>query len=507
MGKSMSVSASVKRTDGAGEVNLMRRCVFGLVCVVLVGVHSFGGVIEVDPAHPEVALAKVAPGDELILPEGMIKNLKLSLKADGTAEKPIILRAATAGKTVLNGSVTIVVSGSHIVVSGLVFDQAWSGRPIVSFTGATRCRLTDCAFIECGNPASTFTHIVELNGTSQHNRVDHCFWTQNLSMGLAVRVNAETENKNTDNLFDHNYFKDITHRSNNGQESVQLGQGPASETVLRTTVEFNLFERASGDPEIISNKTSENLIRYNTFRDCDWSEVVLRGGKRTTVEGNFIIGCKGGIRVHGEGHRLINNYIEGCGRGITISHGYPGYEVTENCIIVHNTLVNVKTPSLSLSRAAKDGDTPETFQPPRNILIANNLIVSENRSLAEVGVAIGTMWAGNIVWAGPKGRIGVEVEGVKAADPKMERQGDLLRPTAAARDAAMELNVLKLTEDIDGQPREGRGDVGCDEATHAPAKRKPLTPTEVGPTWMGGDAGRVKRIEDRKAVPPVQKKK
>ena len=45
--------------------------------------------------------------------------------------------------------------------------------------------------------------------------------------------------------------------------------------------------------------------------------------------------------------------------------------------------------------------------------------------------------------------------------------------------------VALLRRDIDWQPRAPPpADAGCDEASDAPAKRRPLSAEDVGPSWM-----------------------
>jgi hypothetical protein len=44
-----------------------------------------------------------------------------------------------------------------------------------------------------------------------------------------------------------------------------------------------------------------------------------------------------------------------------------------------------------------------------------------------------------------------------------------------------------VTDDIDGQRRDGPRDVGCDQTSDAPALHLPLAPKDVGPDWMKRD--------------------
>ena len=108
----------------------------------------------------------------------------------------------------------------------------------------------------------------------------------NLSIGMSVKASGD-DYENTDNVFDHNHYKDFIRISYNGQEGVQLGGGTASILcATRAVVEHCLFDNVSADAEIISDKSSHNTLRYNTFRNCK-AGLVLRSGRSCVVEGNF----------------------------------------------------------------------------------------------------------------------------------------------------------------------------------------------------------------------------
>jgi hypothetical protein len=75
---------------------------------------------------------------------------------------------------------------------------------------------------------------------------------------------------------------------------------------------------------------------------------------------------------------------------------------------------------------------------------------------------------------------------MRIADPKLSRSADgLLRPAADSpvRGAAEgEFPAVKL--DIDGQPRTGKLDAGCDQSASGPVKSPPVTGAEARPAWM-----------------------
>ena len=138
---------------------------------------------------------------------------------------------------------------------------------------------------------------------------------------------------------------------------MRIGYSYQSMLKSRTVVEHNLFERCDGEIEIISSKSCENVYRYNTFQNCEGT-LTLRHGNRCTVEGNFFIGNhkrgSGGIRVIGEDHVIINNYIDGVDKGgFWITAGVPnsplnGYYCARRATIAFNTVVDSRGPCLEL---------------------------------------------------------------------------------------------------------------------------------------------------------------
>ncbi len=87
------------------------------------------------------------------------------------------------------------------------------------------------------------------------------------------------------------------------------------------TVEYNLFERVNGDPEAISVKSSGNTIRYNTIRSS-LGGIVLRHGNNNRVEGNYLLAGSNGIRIYGNDHLIVNNYVGGVSSaGIVLGSG------------------------------------------------------------------------------------------------------------------------------------------------------------------------------------------
>ena len=66
-----------------------------------------------------------------------------------------------------------------------------------------------------------------------------------------------------------------------------------------------------GDSESISNKSCENIFRYNTFTNNPEGKLVFRNGDSSIAYGNFFINGSGGIRIK-EARNIYcyNNYFE-----------------------------------------------------------------------------------------------------------------------------------------------------------------------------------------------------
>src|SRR4051794_13667934 len=64
---------------------------------------------------------QLKPGDTLVLKDGTWNDQVIELAVDGSADKPVTLRAETPGKVVFTGRSSLKVSGEHVVVSGLYF--------------------------------------------------------------------------------------------------------------------------------------------------------------------------------------------------------------------------------------------------------------------------------------------------------------------------------------------------------------------------------------------------
>lgn len=446
--------------------------------------------LAIDPAYAaefrvsnaaELTLAnsRLRPGDVVILADGKWENQKLLFRGAGTEAKPITYRAQTPGKVLMIGQSSIEVDGEYVVVSGIEMKDCTGDGDGIAIKG-TNCRVTDCAV-----SASSFKVFAHLLGT--RNRVDHCYFAGKTTESPTLQVECAKE-PNWHRI-DHNHFGPRPPLGRNGGETIRVGYSHQSMNESRATVEENLFEQCDGELEIISNKSCDNVYRANTFLDCAGT-LTLRHGNRCRVEGNFFVGHhkqgSGGIRVIGEGHVVVNNYMESLEEeAFRITAGIPdsplkGYFQARDCVIAFNTIAGSKGHCLDVAAGL---GTSGRVLPPEGITVANNLFVLEGEFPPTKGTEEkGFRWAGNVMnrapgeWAHPGFRI-VEVTMQRSAD-------GLLRPASkeVIRGVA-DLGAARVDLDMDGQLRSGAVDVGCDQTSAEPVTSKPLTPRDVGPAW------------------------
>lgn len=449
------------------------------IILLAIAAPSLAGEFRVASAK-ELAQVNAGPGDEIILQDGEWKDQELHFVAAGTERQPLTLRAQTPGKVVLVGSSSLLVEGQYGVVSGLMLKGGSQVKDGIAIKGSNN-RLTQCAVVDGAH--KFFVHLFGYN-----NRIDHCYLAGKSSEGPTLQIEADDPRRPARHRVHHNHFGPRPPLGENGGETIRIGYSHQSMNTCATEVEHNLFDRCDGELEVVSNKSCGNLYRFNTFRQCA-GMLTLRHGNNCTVEANFFLGLHkkgtGGIRVIGQDHLIINNYIEGVERGgIWITAGIVdsplnGYFQARACVIAFNTIVDSKGPCIELD--AGMGSSKRTLL-PREIIIANNLLSpGAGGTLFKGREGEGWKWMGNIAAGeGEAPRAGVTI-----ADPMLKRgEGGLLRPVNQSPVIGAAQGENKIQLDIDNQPRGEKRDVGCDQMVDAPATNRVLTPADVGPQWL-----------------------
>ena len=368
-------------------------------------------------AFANAAKDGIQAGDAIVLAAGEWKDAVLKLHATGTAGRPVTVKAASPGKTVLTGNSRISVSGAHIVVSGLMFENP-TGEETIEFrtksnTPANDCRVTDCAVINdqpAGKDGPT-ARFVSIYGA--RNRLDHCHIEGKTTPGSTVVVWLSNQAADQGrHRIDRNYFGPRPRLGKNGGETIRLGDSSTSMQRADCVVEDNLFEKCDGEVECISNKSCGNLYQHNTFLAVSGT-LTLRHGNDCVVKENVFLGGKakgsGGIRVIGENHRVLNNFLEGL-RGdeersaLCFMLGIPdsepsGYFQVKNALIEGNTIADCASPVVIGVKGASKASLP-----PVGTVLARNVIHAPGAAAIDARCDVsGITWRENKMEAQPAG--------------------------------------------------------------------------------------------------------
>ncbi len=448
------------------------------------------------------AVGAALPGDVIEVADGVYNwGSTLSVRRGGVEGYPVTIRARNRGAVEITGGSSFVLKQvAWVTIEGFLFTS--TDRTAVKAESARHTRITRNTFRLQETESLKW---VLIGGTydlwvpfSEHNRIDHNLFEGKSQPGNMITIDGSPKPEPLSSQYDridHNYFRNVGPRIENGMETIRLGWSAMSMSSGFTTVEANLFEACDGDPEIVSVKTSDNTLRYNTFRRSQGT-LSLRHGNRNEAYANFFFGEEragtGGIRLYGDDNRVFNNYMEGLdGTGmdapIALTNGDADYASTSDLtkhfrsrrpFIGFNTLVGNRS-------GLEVGYVGSSYRKgPQDAVIVNNLVTGDRGALIRVYTPPeGAVWQGNLVWPTGSATAGVSMpEGqVRLADPLLVRDAALWRPSEASPliDAAAG-SYLFVDRDMDGQVRL-LPDIGADERQAGEPLAGPLLPREVGP--------------------------
>lgn len=431
----------------------------------------------------QAAANGAAPGDTLVLANGTYLNTTLGISSSTGG---FTIRAATPGGVFLNGSTSITLSSSRVVLSGFQFTSGAVAGVVITVTGSYNT-LTQLNFN--GYSAAKYVRLV-----GHHNVVSYSNFQGKPAAAPAgnlvqVDANAGAVGYNAIRYCSFQHMPGLG--GDNGNECIRLGEGSMAAFAARTLVEHCYFEDTGlGDSEAISVKSRENCLRYNTMRNNPDAMFSFRNGNDNVAYGNFFV-RSGGIRIKQANNIFcFNNYFEEAGLGQTtglpgggtraayVEYFGPGYG--SGLRFVHNTFYHCGPSQLDAVAG------PNTW--------ANNLFDAGTGTLFS-GTGAGTSFAGNL-YAGSLGLS--SSSGFTAVSPQLARNADgyfaltagspAIDAASAAYPAPPGLGGLRadstLRFDIEGQLRPVAAtlkDVGCDELTTGPVSNRPLTLCEVGP--------------------------
>ncbi len=486
-----------------------------------------------DPDDLADAVNSAIDGGTFIVKDGTYNDFEASFEILGTVEKPIIIKAETIGGVVLTGESHFVLKKSAFVaVIGFVFDGKGEDS-LIKLEGCNNIRISRNVFELETTESIKWVFVggvwndntIPFQYPSHHNRIDYNTFQNKKTPGHYITIDGSFEDKGGEEIYyqsqydriDHNYFKNNGPRAVNEQESIRIGWSEMSLSSGYTTVEHNLFEDCDGDPEIVSVKSCDNIIRHNTFLSS-YGTLSLRHGNRNRVEGNYFFGngkevgtspagsalYTGGIRIYGTDHLIINNYMQGLngtrwdapitltlgdaidGQSSSLSKHFRAERVT----IAYNTLVD-NSHGIEIGYDNNNAYSKDL----KDIVIANNLIMGSENSLVEIvdtdndqGEAI--TWLNNLMY--PTGTANIltgatttsfDAEAVKNENPNLlfDATQGVWKTTGTSPLYEKVLVGLSINEDIEGQTRPDKSNPGADHFSTESIRYTPLTPANVGP--------------------------
>lgn len=398
------------------------------------------------------ALGTLAAGDVVVWRDGTYADAAAEIKAAGTAESPVVLRAETPGGVRFTGTSRLNIAGSHIVVSGLWWQDPVpvSGKAVVTFSkGSSACTLSDCAITgdHTAQDAATDTKWVSLYGSE--NTVEGCTMRDKRNIGCLMVVWLETGVTPRHTISGNSFSRPATLRGTdgkaiNGQETIRIGTSDYSMQQAACTVEENYFYHCHGEQaENISNKSCGNLYRRNLFVECQGT-LTMRHGNGCTVTGNYFLGNgmegTGGVRLIGEDHTVEYNYFEGlAGTGyrtaICLVRGQQnpalnGYWQVKNARVCNNTVVDCKY-AFNVNYASSGSDQ---VLPVITTTIENNTVSLSSSSSYAVNCAASPapdiVWRNNTLYGGKQSGVSLPIASAAPALPNVVAAIDAIRTAA-----------------------------------------------------------------------------
>lgn len=361
------------------------------------------------------AIKDSKPGDNIVLANGVWKDVEIKFTGKGTKDNPITIKAETEGQVFIEGISNLAFGGEYLEVSGLHFRNGYSpSENVIAFrldknTIANNCKITNCVIVDYNKPQRDDDDLwVQFYG--RHNELSNSYLAGKTNGGPTVRVDLKgVESIKNYHKIINNHFGPRPRKGGARGETIQLGSSFTSMSPSNTTIANNLFEACNGEVEIISSKTNFNEIRNNVFYKSEGS-VVTRHGNYVTIDGNYFIGDGvneqyGGIRIINTGHWVTNNYFfnlkgKSFRSPLAVMNGIPKsplnrYNQVTDVVVAYNTYVNCSA--------------PWQFGVGTNIAQADVLPKSEIRSAR----AIRTTVANNVVY-NDKGLESIVIENDKA---------------------------------------------------------------------------------------------
>ncbi len=375
-----------------------------LLSIQLIGCQSSSHSIFVqNELELNSAIENAIPGDNIIMSNGIWKDIEIKFIAQGTKDKPITIKAETSGEVFIEGISNLKFGGDYLIVDGVHFRNGYSpSNAVVEYRVndqliANHCTLTN-SVIEDFNKLSRDEMDRWVQFWGRHNTLSNCYIAGKVNRGPTVRVDLG----GNEHIFNYhqivnNHFGPKPPKGGARGETIQIGDSSTSNTPSHTYVANNLFDRCNGEIEIISVKSHNNVFKSNVFYMSEGS-LVARHGNYNTIVGNFFIGDGvneniGGIRVINTGHWIYNNYFFNL-KGkqfrspIAVMNGIPKasqnrYHQVTDVVVAYNSFVNCESPwqfnvGVNLDQKKVLPKSEIRSARPKRTIFANNVIYNEH---------------------------------------------------------------------------------------------------------------------------------
>ena len=435
------------------------------------------------------AISNAKAGDEIIMANGVYKDINIRFTGNGTDNNPITIKAETPGKVFIEGKSDLKFGGEYLMVEGLHFRNGHSpSDAVIEFkldneNIGNHCTVINCVIEDFNKPERDDSdRWVQFWG--RHNTLKQCYIAGKTNRGPTIRVDLKgNEHINNYHQIVNNHFGPRPPKGGPSGETIQIGDSYSSMSPSYTYVANNLFEECNGEVEIISSKTNFNEFRNNVFYKSEGS-LVTRHGNYCTIDGNYFIGDGkneniGGIRIINTGHWVTNNYFYNIiGKNfrspLAVMNGIPKsplnrYNQVTDVVVAYNTYINCKSPwqfGVGTNISQKDVLPPSEIRSarPERMLVANNIIYNEHGDttpIIEHDEADGVTFKSNII--NNQGVDFKEYDGLEAASFELKEIGENL--FAPALDNEVEpyqgFGFETIAKDLFGNSRAEKNRIGA----------------------------------------------
>jgi poly(beta-D-mannuronate) lyase len=410
------------------------------------------------------------PGDVICVAKGTYIDWGvIEITTKGTESRPITYKAEESGQVVFKGDVIFKIKNAEwVILADFDFQEVGQGSPprsVIQIVYAENCRITNCRFFSCGSSPTNGVTGISIEIGTKALRIDHCLFDDSRYGMIWADVRENTDYPR-DIHVDHNTFQNST-----AYGAVGTASGRPKNTCLEETnflVEYNVFKNiveGNGNPqEIIVNKSSSNVYRYNTFQDLPLGKLSLRCGNDCTVLGNTFIDSSGGITITGKRHIIVNNVMVDTKRAFKFTYGSienledwfegdGGYVAAQDCIIAYNTAIASSQSTMHVNNSAFE---PATILPSNNWIV-NNIFVADHDKFFHPDVQDGSSIIDNNIFYSldhqtPTGILGTNtiLDAPLFSGTGLDARLSLGSP---AIDRAVAIPNFELTTDIAGNSR------------------------------------------------------